>query len=234
MSWVTKTLNSSLGRKLIMALTGLFLIIFLIGHVTGNLLLFKDDGGQAFNEYADFMTTNQFVQILSILTYTSVIVHVIYSIMLTYHNKKARPVAYAKVDPPRESKWSSRNMGILGTIILIFLVVHLQGFWYRMHWGDIPYVTYDSGDFRNLYVVVVQAFQVEWIVALYVISMVFLAFHLFHGFESAFQTLGANHKKYTPAIKFLGRAFSIVVPVLFASMPLYIYFFISASEQTPF
>jgi len=234
MSWVTKTFKSTLGQKLIMALTGLFLIIFLIGHVTGNLLLFKDDGGQAFNEYADFMTTNQIVQLLSITTYVSILVHIIYSIILTYLNKKARPVAYAKVNPPKESTFPSRNMGILGTIILIFLVVHLQGFWYRMHWGDIPKVTYDTGIFRDLYSVVVWAFQVEWMVALYVIAMVFLGLHLYHGFASAFQTLGLNHRKYTPAIKFIGRAFAIVVPALFASMPLYIYFFISAPEKLPF
>ncbi|WP_143960423.1 succinate dehydrogenase cytochrome b subunit [Litoribacter populi] len=224
MSWVTKTFNSSLGRKLIMALTGLFLVIFLIGHVTGNLLLFKDDGGQAFNEYADFMTTNQFVQILSITTYLSVILHVIYSIVLTSMNKKARPIEYNQVNPPKESSWSSRNMGILGTFILIFLVVHLQGFWYQMHWGDMPKVTYDSGTYKDLFKIVVFAFQQEWLVALYVISMILLGFHLFHGFESAFQTFGANHKKYTPAIQFVGRAFAIVVPALFASMPLYIYF----------
>lgn len=224
MSWVSKTLNSTLGRKLLMALTGLFLILFLIGHVSGNLLLFKGDGGQAFNEYADFMTTNQIVQILSIITYVSVILHVVYSIILTAYNKKARPIPYSVVNAGANSTWSSRNMGVLGTIIFIFLVIHLQGFWYKMHWGDLPKVTYDSGEYRDLYTVVNFAFQSEWLVALYVIAMVFLAFHLAHGFSSAFQTLGLNHKKYTPFIQFLGKAFAIVVPALFASMPLYIYF----------
>src|SRR5690606_34984961 len=125
MSWVSKTLNSTLGRKLIMALTGLFLIIFLIGHVSGNALLFKDDGGQAFNEYAKFMTTNQFIQILSITTYVSIIAHVVYSILLTVRNNKARPIGYAERNASTNSSWSSRNMGILGTLILIFLVIHL-------------------------------------------------------------------------------------------------------------
>jgi succinate dehydrogenase / fumarate reductase cytochrome b subunit len=224
MSWVTKTLKSTLGRKLIMALTGLFLILFLTGHVSGNLLLFKGDGGEAFNIYAKFMTTNPAVKILSYLTYISVIGHIIYSILLSQHNKSARPVGYAESKASTNSAWSSRNMGVLGTIILIFLVVHLQGFWYQMHWGDVPTVVYEGETYKNLFEIVTFAFQNELLVAGYVIAMGFLSFHLSHGFASAFQTLGLNHKKYSPAIKAIGQVYCIVVPVLFASMPLYIYF----------
>ena len=224
MSWVSKTLSSTLGRKLLMALTGLFLIIFLLGHVSGNTLLFKDDGGEAFNIYAKFMTTNPAVKILSYLTYISVIAHVVYSIILTRYNKSARPVSYAYSKDGSSSTWTSRNMGVLGTIILIFLVVHLQGFWYKMHWGDVPFVEYGGEQYKDLYSIVVFAFQSELLVGLYVIAMAFLGLHLSHGFESAFQTLGLNHAKYSPLIKKLGLAFSIIVPALFASMPLYIYF----------
>ncbi|WP_194774414.1 succinate dehydrogenase cytochrome b subunit [Pararhodonellum marinum] len=224
MSWVTKTLNSTLGRKLVMALTGLFLILFLTGHVSGNLLLFKGDGGRAFNEYAKFMTTNPAILILSYLTYISILGHVVYSILLTSYNKKARPINYAVNRPETNSSWSSRNMGILGTIILVFLVVHLQGFWAKMHWGDIPYVTYDGQEYKDLYSVVVFAFRQEWLVALYVIAMGFLAFHLSHGFASAFQTLGLNHRKYSPAIEMIGKIYAIGVPIIFASMPVYLYF----------
>lgn len=224
MSWVSKTFNSSLGRKLIMALTGLFLILFLIGHVSGNSLLFKNDGGEAFNQYATFMTTNPFIKVLSYLTYISVLGHVIYSIIITSRNRKARPVPYAMRDAAANSSLSSRNMGILGTLILIFLVIHLQGFWYQMHWGNLPYVEYGGEQHKDLYSIVVFAFQELWIVALYVVSMVFLGFHLSHGFASAFQTLGLNHKKYTPVIKKLGLIFSIVVPAIFAAIPLYLYF----------
>jgi succinate dehydrogenase / fumarate reductase cytochrome b subunit len=227
MSWVAKTLNSTLGRKLIMSLTGLFLILFLVGHVLGNALLFKDDGGRAFNEYAEFMTTNQIVQILSIITYVSILAHVVYSIFLTVRNKKARPISYEVRNASSNSTWSSRNMGILGTIILIFLVVHLQGFWYKMHFGDIPYVTYDGDAYKDLYSIVLFAFQELWMVVFYVISMGFLAFHLAHGFFSAFQTLGLRHSKYTPAIKVLGLIFSTVVPAVFAAMPIYVYFSLS-------
>jgi succinate dehydrogenase / fumarate reductase cytochrome b subunit len=224
MSWVTKTLNSTLGRKLIMALTGLFLILFLTGHVSGNLLLFKGDGGQAFNMYAKFMTTNPAVKLLSYLTYISVIGHIVYSILLSQHNKSARPVSYSTSKGSTNSAWSSRNMGILGTIILIFLVVHLQGFWAQMHWGEVPTITYEGEVYKNLFLIVSEAFKQEWLVALYVLSMIFLGFHLSHGFASAFQTFGINHKKYSPAIKAIGTAYSILVPALFASMPVYIYF----------
>jgi succinate dehydrogenase / fumarate reductase cytochrome b subunit len=224
MSWVTKTLNSTLGRKLIMAMTGLFLILFLTGHVSGNLLLFKGDGGQAFNMYAKFMTTNPAVKLLSYLTYISVIGHIIYSITLSLHNKSARPVAYSTSKGSTNSAWSSRNMGVLGTIILIFLVVHLQGFWAKMHWGEMPTVTYEGEVYKDLFLIVSEAFKQGWLVALYVLSMIFLGFHLSHGFASAFQTLGLSHKKYSPAIKAIGTAYSILVPALFASMPLYIHF----------
>ncbi|HCX74368.1 MAG TPA: succinate dehydrogenase [Algoriphagus sp.] len=224
MSWVTKTLSSTLGRKLIMGLTGLFLILFLTGHVSGNLLLFKGDDGQAFNIYAKFMTTNPAVKILSYLTYISIIGHVVWSIWLTRQNKAARPVGYAVSKASTNSTWSSRNMGILGTIILIFLVVHLQGFWYEMHWGNEPTVTYEGEEYKDLFSIVTFAFQNELLVAGYVIAMGFLGFHLSHGFASAFQTLGLSHKKYSPAIETVGKIYCVVVPAVFASMPLYIYF----------
>ncbi|MEB2782907.1 succinate dehydrogenase cytochrome b subunit [Algoriphagus sp. C2-6-M1] len=223
MSWVTKTLSSTIGRKLIMALTGLFLILFLTGHVSGNLLLFKNDGGEAFNIYAKFMTTNPAVKLLSYLTYISIIGHVIFSIWLSKRNKAARPIGYGVSTPPSTTV-SSRNMGILGTIILIFIVVHMQSFWAQMHWGDLPIVTYGGEEYKNLFKIVTFAFQNELMVIGYVVAMAFLAFHLSHGFASAFQTLGLNHQKYSPAIAVIGKVYCILVPVLFASIPVYIYF----------
>jgi len=223
MSWVTKTLSSTIGRKLIMALTGLFLILFLTGHVAGNLQLFKGDDGQAFNIYAKFMTTNPVVKILSYVTYLSIVFHVVFSIWLTKRNKASRPIGYGVSTPPSTTV-ASRNMGILGTVILVFLAGHMYSFWFQMHWGDVPLITYDGVEYKNLYFMVSQAFQQEWMVALYVIAMGFLAFHLSHGFASAFQSLGWNHDKYSPAIKFVGKVYCILVPILFASMPVYIYF----------
>jgi len=224
MSWLSNALTSSLGRKLLMALTGLFLILFLMGHLAGNLLLFKSDG-QAFNEYAKFMTTNPAVKVLSIITYISILLHVVYSIVITRSNKTARPVGYAVTLGSESSKWSSRNMGILGTIVLLFLVVHLKSFWYEMRFGTLPLVNYpEIGEYRDLYTVVAATFTQWWYVALYVIAMIGLGYHLSHGFESAFQTLGLNHKKYTPILEKLGLGFAIIVPALFASIPLFMFF----------
>jgi len=114
-------------------------------------------------------------------------------------------------------------MGVLGTLILIFLVIHLKGFWYEMHWGGIPTVNIDGDEVKNLYSVVDAAYAELWFVALYVVSMLILAFHLWHGFASAFQTLGLNHLKYNPVILFIGRAFAIVVPALFALIPIWMF-----------
>ena len=223
MSWLSQALSSSLGKKLLMALTGLFLIIFLIGHLLGNMLLFKEDEGQAFNEYAKFMTTTPAVLVLSILTYVSILAHVVYSVVITIHNRNSRPVQYAVSKANANSLWTSRSMGVLGTLVLIFIVVHLKSFWFEMKFGSIPIVEYDSGSMKNLYLIVTEAFAQTWYVAFYVIAMMVLAFHLSHGFKSAFQTLGLTHIKYTPLIRMVGNAFAIIVPLLFASMPVYLF-----------
>lgn len=221
MGWLTDALKSSLGRKLVMALTGLFLVLFLVGHVLGNLLLFANDGGQAFNEYARFMSSTPAILVLSIITYASIIIHAIYSIIITRKNRQARPVGYAVNAASANSLWTSRNMGILGTIVLVFLVIHMKSFWYEMRFGEMPLVNYDgAGEFKDLYSIVAEAFTQWWYVALYVVAMFGLAFHLSHGFKSAFQTLGLTHKKYTPLIESVGFWFSIVVPTLFALIPI--------------
>jgi succinate dehydrogenase / fumarate reductase cytochrome b subunit len=213
-------MSSTLGRKLLMAATGLFLIIFLIVHLIGNLQLLADDQGQAFNVYAQFMTTNTVIKTTSFLLYGTFIIHIIWGIILTIQNRKARPVGYAKTAASTNSTWSSRNMGILGTIIFIFLVIHLQNFWYVMHWGSIGMESYDGIEYKNLYAVVDKAFGEWWLVALYVVSMLGLMFHLYHGFQSAFQTLGLNHPKYNALIQGVGTAYAIIVPALFAAIPI--------------
>lgn len=225
MSWFTQTLSSTLGRKLIMALTGLFLIIFLVVHLIGNLQLLYDDGGQAFNIYAKFMTTNSLVKVASYGLYAGILIHVIWSLLLTLQNRKARGgVRYAVEAPAKSVGWNSRNMGILGTIVFVFLVIHMRGFWYEMHWGGIPTATYEGEEYKDLYAVVKAAFSNGIYVAVYCLSMLAVAFHLFHGFQSAFQTIGLDNKKYLPAIKGLGVIYSVVIPGLFALIPLWMYF----------
>jgi len=224
MSWVTQTLSSSLGRKVIMSLTGLFLSSFLVIHMAGNLQLFKGDEGRAFNEYTYFMTHNPVIITISYLLYTSILVHALMALILTRHNRASRPVEYAYKRPEANSAWSSRNMGILGTILLIFIVLHMRTFWYEMHFGSVPMAEYDGKQYKDLYKVVLAAFSQWWYVLIYVISMVALGYHLVHGFQSGFQTIGLRHKKYTPLIEALGTyVFAILIPALFAAMPIYIF-----------
>jgi succinate dehydrogenase / fumarate reductase cytochrome b subunit len=219
-------IRSSLGRKYFMALTGLFLCLFLVVHMVGNLQLFNDDGGKSFNEYTYFMTHNPVIKLISYGNYAIILLHILDGLMLTMVNRKARPQGYQKVNQTKSSTWSSRNMGILGTVILIFLVIHMRTFWFEMHFGEMQVLTYDDPNkpVKDLYTVVEAAFSESWYVALYVISMCALAFHLYHGFQSGFQSLGLNHHKYTPIIKAIGLGvFAIIIPALFAAMPLYFF-----------
>lgn len=220
MSWVFKTLNSTLGKKLLMALTGLFLILFLVVHLAGNLQLLIPDGGKSFNIYAETMASNPLIRIVGIVNFGFIALHAIYSAILTRHNKKSRPVGYAVTKSSANSTWSSRNMGILGSLILIFILIHLRGFWYEFKFGEMPYVTYDGVTYKDGFTIVSEAFGNIIYVIFYVLSMAVLAFHLSHGFSSAFQTLGVNHKKYTPFIQKLGIGFAIIVPALFALIPI--------------
>jgi len=221
MNWFSKLFSSSLGKKLVMALTGLFLISFLVVHLIGNLQLLKSDGGEAFNVYAAFMTSNVIIKTISYTLYASILIHIIWAILLTRQNIQARGSSYVVVK--NSSAWTSRNMGILGTIIFIFLVIHLKHFWAEMHWGGVPVVNYGDREVKDLYTLVALWFDKGWYVGLYVVCMLGLAFHLWHGFASAFQTLGLNHVKYNPVIKFVGRAFAIIVPALFALIPVWMY-----------
>jgi succinate dehydrogenase / fumarate reductase cytochrome b subunit len=274
--------KSSIGKKVFMALTGLFLCTFLIGHLLGNLqLILKtgEEGRRAFNEYAYFMGHNPFIKILSYVTYAAVLIHVIDGVLLTIQNRKARPVRYAYSKPGANSSSASRSMAILGTLILVFLATHMANFWWKMKVKeDVPLHTYTlemknqmmgaantelyythvpgvqpipkdpnniiekgtdlyikgtnvkvAEGYRDLHTLVMDFFSKSknegalFAVLFYVISMIVLAYHLLHGFQSAFQSLGFNHPKYTPLIKKLGAAFAILVPLLFAIIPVIIF-----------
>jgi succinate dehydrogenase / fumarate reductase cytochrome b subunit len=268
-------LKSSLAKKYWMSFTGLFLCLFLSGHLAGNLQLIFSDALH-FNQYALFMTTNPAVKILSYVTYISILFHAIDGILLTVQNRKARPIGYAKTDGS-SSSFSSRNMAVLGTIILVFIVTHMVNFWAVMHFDkNMPlqtisigqagqqqefYLTTDGGylpkaqvdqqmvkienrteffdaaanvkikeGYKDLHKITVAFFKdpKTGLIAtiLYVLAMFTLAFHLLHGFQSAFQSLGLSNPKYTPIIKKFGTAFAIIVPLLFAIIPVYIHFFL--------
>lgn len=224
MKWIIDLFASTLGRKLLMSLTGLFLISFLVIHLLGNLQLLKHDNGEAFNRYAEFMGHNALIQTISKVNFGLIILHIIVSFALTRRNAAARgPEAYRSNAKKKSSIWASRNMGILGTLILIFLVIHLKSFWAESKFGDLKSASYGDENYGDLYAVTVYWFDIGWYVALYVFCMVALGFHLWHGFQSAFQTLGLRHQKYTPIINFVGKAFAIIVPGLFAWIPVAMY-----------
>ena len=276
-------LKSSIAKKYWMAFTGLFLCLFLAGHLAGNLQLLVPNNALNFNKYALFMTTNPAVKILSYVTYLSIIFHAIDGIMLTIQNKKARPIGYAKTDGS-SSSFASRNMAVLGTLILVFIVTHMVNFWAKMHFDqNMPlqtitvevmgqkqelYMMTNDGymataqvaktkeeatktgaqvyiknrtefyntqadvkvgeGYKDLYKITVAFFKDPkyGLIAtiLYVVAMGVLAFHLLHGFQSAFQSIGLNSPSWTPKIKLFGKLFAIIVPILFAIIPIYLHF----------
>lgn len=227
MNWITKFFDSGIGKKLLMSLTGLFLIIFLVVHLVGNLQLLKDDAGASFNIYAHFMTTNPFIKFTSYGLYFFILLHAVAGLWIAVANKAAKGSRYA-VSHNHGSGWASSNMALLGTLILAFLLIHMGDFWFKMKFTDqLSMVSYENyaHEVKNLYERVSIAFSQLWIVVVYVIGMIVLAFHLWHGFQSAFQTLGINHHKYTPIIKTVGKVFSVVVSAAFAWIPVYYYFF---------
>ncbi len=225
MKWIIDFLISSIGRKLIMALTGLFLILFLTVHLIGNLQLLASDNGKAFNLYSEFMGHNPIIQFISIGNFFLILLHTIQGIMLALSNKKAKGSKYA-VTPKNKTTWASKNMALLGTLVLAFILMHLGHFWLQFKTGasDLVMVAYDGVSVIDAYTKVVEVLTNPiWLVA-YLIGLLVLAIHLHHGFSSAFQTLGIRHKKYTPIISGLGTAYAILIPLGYAIIPLYIYF----------
>jgi succinate dehydrogenase / fumarate reductase cytochrome b subunit len=292
MNWLTKTLSSSVGQKMLMALTGLFLCIFLVIHLIGNFQLLLDDQGLQFNLYAKMMTSNPLIKTAGYITYFCILFHAFKGLHLAYKNSRSRPVKYRSYKGSANSTWMSRSMGVLGTVILVFIVIHMQQFWYQYKFGgpvgtkeyvtylsekdrterqgngaeidsifnavrmqyqiyqmtgnpeafesdpvyvqnkelleDINYSrstgNYKSENIKDLYSVVYFTYKTPWWVALYVISMFAICFHLLHGFASAFQSMGWNHSKYNAVIRYAGILYAVLIPAGFAAIPLIMYF----------
>ena len=214
--------SSKIFQKALAAFSGGFLVLFLLGHLAGNLQLFipGELGQKQFNPYALFMTTNPAVIALSYVTYTSIILHSILTIYLVVKSKLARPIKYQVSSGNSNSSWASRNMAFLGTMLLIFIIIHLRSFWYEMHFGDIGI---DKWGNKDLHTVTVSAFQNIFYTGFYILSMLMLAFHLSHGVGSAFQTLGLNTSKYEKSITFFGKGIAIIIPLIFATIPIVLY-----------
>lgn len=211
--------NSSIGRKIAMGLTGLFLISFLLVHCGVNAMIFFNDGGETFNAAAEFMGTNWLIRTMEVVLFAGLLWHIFQGLYLWNDNARKRKEKYGKSAGNENSTWYSRSMGLLGTLLLLFLIIHLKHFWVNSRFTDL--IT--SGE-SDLYAEMKTVFQEPWVVAVYVLGCISLAYHLMHGFKSAFQSLGINHPAYNPIIASLGTGFSIVVSLLFAAMPLAMHF----------
>ncbi len=208
---------SSVGRKLIVGLSGFFLCLFLVFHLTANLFLFKADGGKLFNTYAEFLATYPLLRPIEIVLFLLFFVHAVYGVWLWFINRAARPERYAVKRSGEVSTLSSRIMIITATVVLAFLVIHINTFFIQSRFVDG-----ESGP--TMYDRVASAFAQPVSAIFYVIAVVFLAFHLRHGFQSSFQTFGLRNSKYLKLIEGVAVIFWLLIPLGFALMPLYFLF----------
>jgi len=227
MSWIIRFFESSIGKKVIMSLTGLFLVSFIVVHLAGNISLLNGDGGEAFNIYTEFMSTNPVIQVIAKGLYFFIIIHTFQGLLLWFRNRKAKGTTY-EVKAKENASWASKNMALLGTLVLFFLFVHMGDFWYKIKFQPdayemVKYATMDH-EIIDAYSRVAAAFKNPLIVVCYLIGYAALAFHLVHGFQSAFQTLGLRHQKYTPAIEFIGKLIGILIPLGFALITIIFFF----------
>jgi succinate dehydrogenase / fumarate reductase cytochrome b subunit len=221
--------TSSVGKKLVMAFTGIFLILFLIVHAGLNACIWANDNGLMFNKAAHFMGSFVVPRVLEIGLFVGIFLHILQGYMLTLENRSKRSVSYA-VNYAKGSKWYSRSMALLGTLLLMFLIMHIYHFWTPSRLGGIGSVhslkTFELNgvEYHNLYAEMQAIFQSPAVVILYVLACGSLAYHLAHGFQSAFKTIGIHNKRYHALISSIGYGFAILIPLAFAMMPISFYF----------
>jgi succinate dehydrogenase / fumarate reductase cytochrome b subunit len=217
MSWLLDRLNSSIGKKFIMAVTGILLILFLFVHLINNLFLFL--GPEIFNEnVARLESIKPLIRVIEVVLLAIFVFHIYNAIRLYFENKKANPQKYAVNASKENSSFYSRFMTVSGIIIFIFLVLHLGYFWRLYNFGPHP-----ADGSLPYYAIVENAFSNPLFSLFYVFSMIILGFHLNHAFQSSFQTMGWENKKYTPFVKKIGTLISLVITIGFASIPIYFY-----------
>lgn len=217
----TMLLYSSLTRKVLMALAGLFLVTFLCVHLGINLMLLKDDGGRMFTEAATFMGTNQLIKVFEIVLFAGFLLHILFGILVSIQNRAARPTAYA-CSNSSETSFFSKYMFHTGIIVFIFLVLHFIDFYFIKIGFVAPPPGIASHDFYHRTLLL---FSSPLYSILYIIGFLFLGIHLNHAIQSGFQTLGWNHSKYMDAVKFIGSAYSIFITVGFSVIPVYLLLF---------
>jgi succinate dehydrogenase / fumarate reductase, cytochrome b subunit len=225
MSMNSNFINSSIGKKVMMSVAGIFLMMFLVVHLGINLLILLNDGGAAYSEGVHFMTTNIVVKVMEIVLFGGLFLHIIYAVVLQIKNWISRPVKY-QVTYPSQTSFFSKYMIHTGVVILVFLCIHFMNFYFvKLGFTDPPAGPEAITGPHDFYHMVINLFSCKLYSWLYIFFMVFLSFHLNHAFQSAFQTLGLEHKKYTPFIKVFGLVYSIVVSLGFAIIPAYFLIF---------
>lgn len=217
-------MKTSLARKFIMSLSGLFLISFILIHLLVNSfsLGWGWDGRELFNAGSHFMATNPLIQVMQYVLALGFLIHIIMGIKLTLQNNKARPIKYAKNNAAASSSMSARSMIYSGVLVLVFLILHIKDFFVEIKFNELSNVAVANPTDYDL---MEQVFSNPIYVLVYVLAFIALGIHLNHGFQSAFQSIGANHNKYTPAIKKVGAFFSIFIAVGFSAIAIYHYIY---------
>ncbi|HCT30701.1 MAG TPA: succinate dehydrogenase [Bacteroidales bacterium] len=215
--------SSSIGKKLIMSISGLFLMVFLLVHLTVNLMLLVGNG-EVFNQAAHFMATNPAIKIIEPVLAIGFIIHILYASIITLQNRKTRPIGYSKTSSNGVTSWASKNMYILGGTVLVFLVIHITNFYWKLKFGEVPSISVNNGltQIDDTYSLVSGLFiSYWWFDLIYVVGAIMLGFHLSHGFWSAFQTIGWNNKIWIKRLEVIAYIYAIIIAVGFSIIPLY-------------
>ena len=218
-------MKSTIAHKTLMALTGLFLCLFLTIHLLGNMQLFlpRDQARSQFNWYADLLSHSLLIEVAAVGTYLAILAHALLALVTTIRNRRAAGSGYEGKAPATAAPWYSRSMGILGVIILVFLLVHMADFWFPFKTGaDIGV---DDAGRRDLHGLVAAKFQQGWRIVLYEAGVLAVGFHLLHGFYSGLRSLGVYHPGYATGLRWLGYVFTVAVTIGFGAMPIYMYFY---------
>ena len=224
MKW-SEFFTSAVGKKLVMGLTGLFLIGFLVVHVGVNACIWANDGGVMFNKAAHFMGSTVVIRIMEVGLFIGIFLHIIQGYILTASNQSKRKIGYEMPMGNKGSKWYSRSMGLLGTILLLFFILHWWHFWIPSRFTGVEEILLPGTEKKlyNVYGLMKITFSELWVVIVYVIACFSLFWHLLHGFQSAFRTIGLHNKRFIAMVQTAGVGFSIIVPLAFAMMPVSMY-----------
>jgi succinate dehydrogenase / fumarate reductase, cytochrome b subunit len=226
MKW-SELFTSSVGKKWVMALTGIFLITFLIVHAGINACIWANDGGMMFNKAADFMGTTIVIRVMEVGLFIGILIHVIQGYVLEFSNRSKRKQGYKVNMGNKGSKWYSRGMGLLGTILLLFFIIHWYHFWIPSRFTGVPgepvKLPGSEKELHDVFSLMQVTFSELWVVVLYVIACISLCWHLIHGFQSAFRTMGMSSPKYVTLVKNIGFAYAVIISTVFAMMPVSMY-----------